>query len=335
MYCAANPVRWFIRSLIHLTLLAVIGQLITIPDASAAGYLPPATKLPLTLKSGNTVSTYGITPMPTFSQNISDNGLAIGSIKFDYETWSGTNSTGGFIGGGALSGGFFASNSVTVPKGDTVNWIQVVTTNVPGAGDVWGATANQPYPDTGKQAANPNYPSQSIATGVPTPQPSAGFQDFPSRAPQTNLVVKWQAELGLAIEDPTTHVATILGTFTWGFIEQAVAPAKATIANIIAIQPYSSNQGAGGPMTPPSTGFMSTLTTDYDGNKHGTVTSTKWTFNTPGAAGSISFAAVPEPSSWLMGISAVAIVAGWQCARRRSSARSALGGTPGPSRRHE
>ncbi len=208
------------------------------------------------------------------------------------------------------------------PRAIRSNWIQVVTSNVPGRGDVWGAGANQPYPDTGGQAASPNYPSQSIATGVPTPQPSAGFQDFPSRTPQTNLVVKWQAELGLAIEDPTTHVATILGTFTWGFIEQAVDPTKATIANIIAIQPYSSNQGAGGPMTGASLGFLSTLTTDFDGNKHGTVTSTQWTFNTPGAVGSISFASVPEPGTWIMAVSAIGLVALWERARRRCVART-------------
>ena len=162
------------------------------------------------------------------------------------------------------------------------------------------ATANQPYPDTGGQAASPNYPIQSIITGVPTPQPSAGFQDFPNRDPQAALVVNWQAELGLAIENPTTHVATILGTFTWGFIVQAVDPTKATIANYIPIQPYSSNQGAGGPMSGASSGYLSTLTTDFDGNKHRTVTSTKWTFNTPGTrAASVSLRS-PSPAhgSW-------------------------------------
>jgi hypothetical protein len=296
------------------------------PDAAAAApalkYLADA---PFPYVQGYT-GNYG-NNFSTFTQNLTDQGLNIGTIGFEYNTFAASTAAGGkvpdasFVGGAALSGIFTAAPNVTVPAGDRVAWVQVITTNQPGDGNVWGATANQPYPDTGGSAASPNYPYQYTWRSNQTPpaQPSAGFMDAPSRAPSASLVTNWQAELGLALEDPTKHVATILGTFTWGFIEQAVAQNTATLANVLPITPYSSNQDGGGPLTPPSPGFLSTLTADFDGKMHGTVTSTQWTFDN---SQHFMAAANPEPTSLIMAAQVVLFGLGHARWRRQRAAQT-------------
>jgi hypothetical protein len=274
----------------------------------------------------------------TFAQAISDNGLNIGNIIFEYNTYIGSFTNPGtgvqtFPGGAALSGAFFASSKVAVPTDAEVDWVQVVTTNAvtnPGIGASWGASANQPYPDTASPVAgkvdSPNYPNQSLTNNPNGPttldQPSAGFQDYPVRSSMSSLVVNWQAELGLVLENPKTHVATVLGTFTWGFIMQAVDPTTTTIANISPITPYSSNQTApGSPMTGPSSGYLSTLSEDFDGGQHGSITSTAWKFNVPGSPNSLAFHPTPEPSGVVLLLSGGVAVSLYGLSRRMLGAR--------------
>src|SRR5262249_55470372 len=154
-------------------------------------------------------------------------------IQFEYNTYAGTTRTNNpvFIGGAVLSGGFFAAPNVQLMPGFQMTWIQTVQATVPGR-NVWGAGANTTFPDS-PDPADPSYPRAGefiLRTGQTLNQPSVAFQDPVPRFAMANSVSSWQAELGLVCENTTTHVADIVGTFTWGFILQAVAPANATIA---------------------------------------------------------------------------------------------------------
>lgn len=145
-------------------------------------YFP--TNTPFVLPNGVTVQSYG-NAFTQFDREVTDNvkNLNAGMIRFDYNTWNraGNPSPGG---GGALTGGFFMADGITVKPGFALHWVQIVgrdtTTN--GAND-WGfdpQNQNGPFPDA--DATTPVYPYESLLPGVnPNPAPTLGFTDFPAR----------------------------------------------------------------------------------------------------------------------------------------------------------
>ncbi len=272
-------------------------------------FLPAA---PVTLGSGNTITTYGANDT-AFKSNVTDNGLAVGAFNFEYNTWKGTSPGGGTArGGAAFSGGFFAANNVALPAGDVTAWVQLVTSNRPNTASVWSPQPNVPYPDTRVQTS-PNYPNTTIASfngrnNVALTQPSIGFQDFPSRTFQAAAATNWSADLLLVIEDPRTNIATVLAGIRWGFGENAVAPAGAKITDVTPLLPTA--------FDPALTVDIDNLNGYFDGQKHGTGTSTKWTFVTPLNVVASNFRAVPEPTSLILIASGAAVLAGLRRRRR-------------------
>src|SRR6267154_411038 len=79
-------------------------------------FLPAA---PFTLGNGAKVVTYGANDAQP-SAVVTDNGLNVGTAKFEYNAFAGTTPAPGslFMGGAAFSGGFFAAPNVCVPPGD-------------------------------------------------------------------------------------------------------------------------------------------------------------------------------------------------------------------------
>jgi hypothetical protein len=280
------------------------------PASSRADqFLPP---VPVSLGMGAiTVSTYGANDT-AFMSNVTDNGLAVGALNFEYNTYSGTVRGGGFVGGAAFSGGFFAANNVALPAGDVMAWVQVVTTSRPNTRNVWSPQANVPYPDTRVQTS-PNYGTTTVArlngaSNVTLPAPSIGFTDFPSRQPLATAVTTWSADLLLVIEDPRTNIATVLTGVRWGFGEKAVAPANATITDVTPLVPVA--------FDPALTTDLDNLNSYFDGTRHGTGTSTRWTFVTPKNISAANFRAVPEPASLLLIASGATLLAGIRRQRR-------------------
>ena len=245
------------------------------------------------------MTTYGAnnaTPM----QEVFDNGLDIGKLNFQYNTWSGKTGGGNFTGGAAMSGGFFAANGVGVPAGDVVAFVQLVTTSAPRAANVWGPQANVAYPDT-RVETNPNYPNLSVAamganSNVALPQPSVGFTDFPSRAPLAGTAITWSADLLLVLEDPTKNVATVLAGVRWGFGEK---PNAAAIGDITPLAPAFFN--------PALTVDADILNAYFDGKVHNGTTSTKWTFVDPKNVIAPNFG--PEPASFVLLASGAGLIA--------------------------
>lgn len=203
----------------------VLGLGLFISTSPARGqnrYFPPNT--PYVLPNGNTVQSYG-SSFTQFDREVADNvkGLNAGTIKFDYNTWNGAGnpSTGG---GGALTGGFFMANGITVKPDFTLHWIQIVgrdtTTN--GSND-WGfgqQNQNGPFPDA--DATSPFYPYEDLLPGVnPNPAPTLGFTDFPAR-PYSWGAQTWIAELALVCTANTAgqdgfREGRVVGSFLWGF----------------------------------------------------------------------------------------------------------------------
>ncbi len=284
------------------------------PASSRADqFLPP---VPFTLGMGAiTVNTYGANDTP-FMANITDNGLAVGALNFEYNTYSGTPRGGGFVGGAAFSGGFFAANNVALPNGDVMAWVQLVTTSQPRA-NVWSPQAGVPYPDT-RTLTSPNYGNTVVArfqgaTGVTLPAPSLGFRDFPSRQPIATAATTWSADLLLVIEDPRTNIATVLAGIRWGFGENAVAPANAKITDVTPLLPTA--------FDPALTVDIDNLNGYFDGT-HGANAQAKamnrWTFVSPKNVVAANFRAVPEPASLILFASGAAALAGlWR--RRRAA----------------
>ena len=299
-----------------LSSLCLVALLTATPTARAAPvYLQTA---PYTKNNGgglqHTVAQYG-NNLFQFSQTLVVNGTTIGTIGFDYNTYVGTFA--GHTGGGAaLSGAFFAAPNIQPMAGSVWTWEQVITTPLSYPSfNIFQKTGGT-YPDTNKPN-DPAYPLLTIANpNYNGPAPTVAFQDTPFQYARAGAVVSDQLELALACENTTTHVSSIVGTFTWGFIDQAVAPANFTIANVLPITPYSSNESSpNSPMTGPSPGFLSTESAFYNGSTTATlpsawatpntpgyqsVTTTAWTFNT-----NPCFMVVPEPSSLILAISAI------------------------------
>ena len=242
-----------------LSSLCLVALLTATPSArSAPVYLQTA---PFTTVNGggqkHTIAQYG-NNLFQFSQTLVVNGTTIGTIGFDYNTYVGTFA--GHTGGGAaLSGAFFAAPNIQPMAGSVWTWEQVATTPLSYPSfNIFQKTGGT-YPDT-NNPNDPAYPHLAIANpNYNGPAPTVGFQDIPFQYARAASVVTDQLELALVCENTTTHVASIVGTFTWGFIDQAVAPANFTIANVLPITPYSSNESSpNSPMTGPSPGFLST-----------------------------------------------------------------------------
>jgi hypothetical protein len=319
--------------------LCLVALLAATPSVRAAPiYLRNA---PFTTVNGgqqHTIAQYG-NNLFQFNQTLTVNGTTIGTISFDYNTYVGTfaGNTGG---GAALSGAFFAAPNIQPMANSVWTWEQVITTpyNYPSF-NIFQTTGGT-YPDT-NNPNDPAYPSLTIMNpNYNGPKPTVAFQDVPFQYATSASVTSDQLELALACENTKTHVASIVGTFTWGFIDQAVAPANFTIANVLPITPYSSNESSpNSPMTGPSPGFLSTERAYYNGTTTATlpsawakpgspgyqqVTTTAWTFNT-----NPCFAIVPEPSSLILAISALVsgttvLGARWVSGRRRATGVSSF-----------
>ncbi|GJQ25346.1 MAG: hypothetical protein HBSAPP02_03780 [Phycisphaerae bacterium] len=203
--------------------LGLVGCVIsTSPAFGQNRYFPPNT--PYVLPNGVTVQSYG-NNFTQFDREVTDNvkNLNAGTIRFDYNTWNaaGNPSPGG---GGALTGGFFMADGITVKPGFALHWVQIVgrdtTTN--GAND-WGfnpQNQNGPFPDA--DATTPVYPYESLLPGVnPNPAPTLGFTDFPAR-PYAWGHQDWFAELALTCiaNNPGPdgfRESRVIGSFFWGF----------------------------------------------------------------------------------------------------------------------
>ncbi len=213
------------RQTTHRTVLALVslsGILVTAAASAQNRYFPPNT--PYVLPNGVTVQSYG-NAFTQFDRDVTDNvkGLNAGTIKFDYNTWNGAGNPS-IGGGGALTGGFFMANGITVKPDFTLHWIQIVTrdTDTNGSND-WGfdeQNQNGPFPDA--DATSPFYPYEDLLPGVnPNPAPTIGFTDFPAR-PYAWGAQTWQAELALVCTANTAgqngfREGRVVGSFFWGF----------------------------------------------------------------------------------------------------------------------
>ncbi len=155
-----------------------------------------------------------------------ETGLAAGSLRFDYDTYS-REPDGDEAGGAALAGGFFLDAPV-VP-GFELHWVQTVlaTYTSSNAQRTWDLPETNAgvYPDA--LASSPVYPVESLPSpllGDP-PIPTLSYQDFPGRKFEDGAQ-SWSAELGLAAisDDATQEIdgmlfreVRIVGTLLWGF----------------------------------------------------------------------------------------------------------------------
>jgi hypothetical protein len=111
----------------------------------------------------------------------------------------------------------------------------------------------------------------------------------------------------LVCKDNDKHEAHVLATFVWGF--------DITAATMMVAAQKPDFWG------PPTQSYLNTLTSYFDGTKHGPYTSVKWTFDNMGAS---CFTCVPESSTLLVVCSAgmpLGIV--WYRSRRHSAKAAA------------
>lgn len=230
-----------------------LAMLADVASAAAMRFLP---SVPFSLGGGTNVTAYGGV-FSTFDQDVICDGVKCGSIKFDYETWTGKTAGGTDTGGAALSGGFYASADahIKVARNRRLSWVQTVIATVSGAND-WGIVIGEvEFPDASR--TSPEYPFQTAAQTPPNAPgaPYLGFQDFPNRFFTSDQ--RWLAELALVCIDDTLDAngfnqVYVIDSFLWGF---GVDSQK---KEITANAPHA--WGA------PTASFLSTLNGYYDGS---------------------------------------------------------------------
>lgn len=223
----------------------------------------------------------------------------VGTLKFDYNIWTGIYIDGNVpIGGGAVAGGLWLESGWHSMEGWALRWIQIVkaTKASPGA---WGEQNGKWFPDTGSSKSDPSYPFQFLPVTV-DPAPTQAMQDFPLRARNLDFDSTFEAELALACLNETDKKVMIFGSFYWGFdISEKDGDTLGVVTGVL-----PNSWGA------PSEQLTSTMQTFFDG-KNGR---TKWTFEKDLDFNCI----VPEPVSMsLLGLAGFSLL---RClARRRAS----------------
>jgi hypothetical protein len=247
--------------------------------ANHGTYLPNTS---FTLGSGAsqiTVNNWSNTAPTSFTPNVTQNGTTVGSLIFNYDSWTGflTSSPSTIAVGAGLSGGFNISNGITVVPGYTLAWAQVVLPVTTIAGNnSWSAPNGTAFPDT-SGTTSPAYPFLFVAVG--SPAPTDGFQDFPDRFPSSGDQT-WEAEDALVGIDSATDTMRIVDSFLWGY---GVTDSPAGVTSNA-----PSLWGA------PSTTFVNTETDAFSATGINGVSGTTWTIENNVTLYPVF--AVPEPN---------------------------------------
>jgi hypothetical protein len=251
-----------------------------------------------------------------FDQDVNCPGCGVvGTVRFDYDTYTSTQTGARAGAGAALSGGFYQSAAWDLAPGHTLAWVQLVTATHAGRNN-WGIPGNgmATFPDAtrgnaaypGTNTANPNPPN-------PPGRPTLGYQDLPDRF-WAGGAQDWTATLALvcfvdAAQAGVPIQAFVLDSFTWGF-SLAVANGNTDTANAPA------NWQAGAPNA-----FLTTLNNYYSGNAPpapATMRATT-TYNFQNGCDDCFVRAVPEPSSYAMLVAGLFLLGYWANRGRRTS----------------
>jgi hypothetical protein len=230
-----------------------------------------------------------------FDQLVVDARRVVGEIRFDYDTWTGTEPVVGSpnefesVGGAAMAGGFYlrsdlADEGIILAPGFELHWVQTLTATISGPKNEWGARNEVTFPDTLSHGATPQYDGESLPVQVADP-PTLAFQDFPIRFPSDGNQY-WDAELGLVGINFRTKEVRIIGTFAWGFD--------------VTQMPEGITPGPPAAWGAPSGSYIFSLDNYFDGGRYTDPSgvqfdSVDFTFNTKDV-----FLLVPEPSAALL-----------------------------------
>lgn len=143
-------------------------------------------------------------------------GQNIGSLAFQYATWTGdpTGGNANTAGGAIINGGFTANAAGTaaLPAGCSYQWLQYINvTTVTNVG-----MANQMTTTVNQVDGNPLYPARAGTMAAGTLNFTNVLFDAPGRSPAANTTVTWRAESALVCFCPARTIM-VIGSFTWGF----------------------------------------------------------------------------------------------------------------------